>query len=50
MITDHVDDDDRFTKIWVENLRERDHLENLRERDHLENLRLDRKTNIQITV
>jgi hypothetical protein len=46
MTTDDDDDDDddaddKFTKIWVENLRER---------DHLENLCIDRKTNIKINV
>jgi len=34
-------DDDKSTKIWVENLRER---------DHLENLRVDGETNIKINV
>ena len=41
MTTDDDDDDDNPTKIWVKNLRER---------DHLENLRIDRKTNIKINV
>jgi hypothetical protein len=35
------DDDDKSTKIWVGNLRER---------DHLENLNVDREVNIKINV